>query len=168
MKKTTLLAIAALSALTSSLSAATLIGTVTNPPGGNSAQNELAYLNTLLPANIADATFGTGNIDVNGEPTSITLNPSGYEYIKLSWGQTWTFYSVIGETANVTFQAPLSGPQGQPQGLSHYTWFNNTDFPMGPSPGPGVPGGNVPDGGSTVALLGAGLAVLGLLKKFRS
>ena len=164
MKKTTLLAIAAFGALTSAVSAVPiLIQTVTNPPGGNSAANELAVLNSLLPANVADATFGTANIDVSGQATSITLNPNGYEYIKLSWGQTWQFYSTIGETTPFTFVAPNTGPQGQQQALSHYTWFNNTDLPSGPITG--GPGGNVPDSGSSVALLGAGLAVLSLLKR---
>jgi hypothetical protein len=166
MKRKLLLIIGALGALApSAFAVPILVGQVTNPTGGNSAANELAVLNSLLPASVADATFGTDNIDVGGQQTSITLNPTGFEYIKLSWGQTWQFYSTIGETAPFTFVSPSTGPQGQQQALSHYTWFNNLDFPLGPGAGPGPGGPGVPDGGSTCALLGATLAAIALVRR---
>jgi hypothetical protein len=124
------------------------------PGGGESAENELEFLNdTVLPAyndaNDPDldlAVFGTENINVGGELLSITIDVSDYEYIKLKWDGRWQFYYVGDETGEIEFNSTVFNDNEQPQALSHYTFFT-----------PREPGTSVPDHGSTAILLGAGL-----------
>ena len=66
-------------------------------------------------------------------------------------GQIYRFYGVSADEAligsgTVTFSNPV-------RGISHISFF-------------GSPGGSVPDGGTTVMLLGAGLGALGMVRRY--
>jgi len=134
------------------------LGKYDPPPGGESAADELSFLNntvlTAFPA-LPDATFGTENINASsGGMTSITLNITGFEYLKLKWDGMWQFYFIGDDTGTQTFNSTVFNTNNQPQALSHYTFFNSVDEPGGG----GTPG--VPDGGTSVVLLGAALTGL--------
>jgi protein with PEP-CTERM/exosortase system signal len=128
---------------------------------GQTATDELTCLNNqVIPfynvqhnPDLPLATFGTENIDTPTSPTSITLNLTGdFSYVKLKWDGLWQYYYIAGTTGSTTFNSTVFNNVGQPQGLSHYTFF-----------GPG--GGSVPDGGATASLLGVALFGLGLLRR---
>ena len=135
-----------------------------NPPGGDDAANELAFLNeTVLPAynaandpDLATATFGTENNNTPSGPLSITLTLGAYDYLKLKWDNKFQYYCIAGMTGDYTFDSTVFNENGQPQALSHYTYFS-------PNDGDQPPG--VPEGGWTVSLLGLGLAGLGMLRR---
>lgn len=146
------------------------IGIFQNPPGSDSPANELAFLNSTvipaytpaLPNDLPAAIAGSQNIDVGGEMLQISLNPTGYEYLKLKWGNAWQFYYTAGEATPFNFVSPGTGPQGQQQALSHYTFFNSTDAPGGPGT---IPGPNVPDGGTAVVLFGMSICGLEFFRR---
>ena len=127
--------------------------------GGQNAEDELACLNaSVIPAYNTDndpdldpATFGTDNINTDDNPLEITLDISGYDYIKLKWDGLWQFYYIGGETGEFTFESTVFNDKGQPQELSHYTFFS--------------PRNGVPDGGTTLGLLGMALFGLGMLRR---
>jgi hypothetical protein len=105
---------------------------------------------TTLPAPVAI----TGLTGVTGGAggNSITLNVTGFDYLFFHWGGQgggWAqaFY-VGGSTGNFTFDNSAIGTGQGPSvgGLSFYSFYD-------PS---------VPDGGSTVMMLGAALSGLGL------
>ena len=140
------------------------LGLFNPPPGGESAADELAFLNntvlTAFPA-LPDATFGTENVNVGGNLISITLDISNFSYIKLKWDGMWQFYEIIGEAGNFTFNSTVFNQQGQPQALSHYTFFGPDDSQ---NPPPTVPPG-VPDGGNALILMSLGLVGLALARR---
>jgi hypothetical protein len=133
------------------------------PSGGESAEKELAFLNSdVIPAynaannpDLEPATLGTDNCTgtVTSEcPTgfsdgalTITLTLGDYEYLKLKWDNRWQFYYTDSVVGDVVFNSTVLNQNGKAQALSHYTFF---------SP--------VPDGGATLLLLGAALGGLGL------
>jgi hypothetical protein len=171
MNTLALLTVAGLCALAAPAHAVPIvIGVFPDPPGGDSAANQLAFLNSTvipaytpaLPNDLPPALAGASNVDVGGELLQISLNPSGYEYLKLKWGNTWQFYYTAGETLPYNFVSPTTGPQGQQQGLSHYTFFNSTLAPGGPGT---IPGPGVPDGGTAVVLFGISLCGLELVRR---
>jgi hypothetical protein len=170
MNRLTLLAIGALLFAAPAHAVVINLGSFATPPGGDSAANELAFLNsTVLPAynaannpDLPAALAGSQNVDVSGNMLSITFNATGYEFVKLKWGQNWQFYYVAGE-GSLTFQSTTFNQNGQPQALSHYTFFNSTLAPEGPGPGVGVP-----EGGTTALLLGLAVLGLGFFRRFLS
>jgi hypothetical protein len=130
------------------------------PQGAGDANAEMVFLNsTVLPAYnnnstpiLPLATFGTPNINVTGEPLNITLDLTGWSYVKLKWGHNWQFYYIAGETGDREFESTGLNQNGGQQALSHYTFF-------GPSQN------RVPDGGSTLMLMGLALSGLAVLKQ---
>jgi hypothetical protein len=85
---------------------------------------------------------------------TIDVDITGWTYIKLAWDGRDQFYFVGDETGTLTFNSTVFNQNGDPQNLSHYALFN----PFTP---PGVP-----DGGTTVMLLGAALGALGMARRF--
>jgi hypothetical protein len=103
-----------------------------------------------LPA--ATLVGSSGQIDTPSGPTSIDIDITGWTYIKLKWDGMDQFYFVGDETGVLTFDSTVFNPKsGAPLGLSHYVLYNPT---------------GVPDGGTTVMLLGAALGALGMARRF--
>ena len=108
----------------------------------------------LTPQLIGGATTDGGGHAVPPPPTpkfiTIDFGVERETYLGLTWdgpqGGT-LFYYVGNETGPVYFESPTF-PTGQTYGLSHYMFT-----------------GAVPDGGTTVALLGLALAGLGVVRR---
>jgi hypothetical protein len=92
---------------------------------------------------------------VNGTGTTINLGSGLYTYLFANYGaQDGHGDGEHSDSAEVWYVGNLSGVITIPgNGLSGWTLF-----------GPGVPG--VPDGGTTVMLLGAALGALGVVRRF--
>ena len=91
---------------------------------------------------------------VNGTGTTINLGSGLYTYLFASYGSQardgqGTSFAEVWYVGNLNGVINIPG-----EGLSGWTLF-----------GPGIPGG-VPDGGTTVMLLGAALGALGLVRRF--
>jgi hypothetical protein len=115
---------------------------------------------------VVDPTYGTFTVtDAPGDTTggvvvfSFSLNP-GFVLAGLSLhdgaGNIVNFYSINDETSG-TNEGPVQTPtnaSGHPGGLSNFDFL--------------IEGGaaNVPDGGTTVMLLGSAFGVLGLVRRF--
>ncbi len=101
--------------------------------------------------NYPDAVFG-----LNGTGTTINLGTGLYSYLFAKYdgpnagSEVW----YVGDLAG-GIVIPGFGLAGQHYGLSGWTLF-----------GPGGGGGHVPDGGTTVMLLGAALGALGMARRF--
>jgi VPDSG-CTERM motif len=124
-------------------------GTTNFPADGQHYTRSLANPGPGFP-NYPDAVFA-----LNGTGTSIDLgNGSLYSYLFAKYdgrnagSEVWY---VGGLSGIITI--PAVGLAGQNYGLSGWTLF-----------GPGVPG--VPDGGTTVMLLGAALGALGIARRY--
>jgi hypothetical protein len=100
-----------------------------------------------LPAAIL---AGAVEVDTPTGPTSIDVDVTGFCYIKLKWDGKDQFYYVMGE-GSLTFDSTVFNANNQPEGLSHYVLYK-------------CEGQATPDGGTTAALLGLGLAGLGGLR----
>lgn len=124
--------------------------TVPGAPGGGS------YTYTVNPGSaVTLATLPTlnglyqlGNMSGISGSTSVTISLAGItaDYITIKWGQDFEAYYVHGLTGSVTL-----GNDVNRNGISGYTYWNG--------------GGQVPDGGTTIALLGLGLAGLWLFAR---
>ena len=96
----------------------------------------------------------TGGIKDNSGGNTVDLGTGGFTYLIAKYdgpnggSEIW---NVQGLTGEITI--PLFGLAGQNYGLSHWTLFGNG-------------GGGVPDGGTTVMLLGAALGALGTARRF--
>lgn len=105
----------------------------------------------VLPA----ATTTPGTVDFTNPPSTVSINIGSqgtftYLYAKYDGGNAGTEVWYIGDLSGTI---TIPGFLGQ-YGLSGYTLF-----------GTGTPGG-VPDGGTTVMLLGAALGALGMARRF--
>jgi hypothetical protein len=119
-------------------------------------QGQIDLYNATNNPDLPDATL-VGAVQVQAPSdglTSIDIDITGWTYIKLAWDGMDQFYYVGDETGVLTFESTVFNQNGQPQALSHYALFN-------PTGGPGVP-----DGGTTVMLLGAALGSLGMARRF--
>ena len=99
----------------------------------------------------------TGGIKDESGGNTVNLGTGGFTYLLAKYdgpnggSEVWNVQGLTG-----IFQIPLKGfrtnqhPQGY--GLSHWTLFG--------------PGGQVPDGGTTVMLLGAALGALGMARRY--
>jgi hypothetical protein len=140
-----------------------------NIPNGNGVRRN--YVNQLIGMALGthDVAFGNDFFRSNnafsplpqaviaglviGNGTSVNLGSGLYTYLLASYsrngdGQGTSF-------AEIWYVGNLSGVITIPgEGLSGWTLF-----------GPGIPGG-VPDGGTTVMLLGAALSALGVVRRF--
>jgi hypothetical protein len=148
------------------------------PPEPASPDQEEGYINTLLPLSPGVHVIGTRTytrttascgscpaavfnskqekpfVNNGDDTTNVDLGTGGFTYLIGKYdgpnggSEVW---NVQGLTGIVTI--PLFGLAGQNFGLSHWSLFG--------------PGGNgVPDGGTTVMLLGAALGALGMARRF--
>ena len=90
-----------------------------------------------------------GQVVINNGPSnsySVNLGAGGYNYLMIKWGRSSEFYDVAGLTGTVAFSNDINQ-----NGISHFDIWG--------------PGTTVPDGGTTVVLLGAALSGLGLMRR---
>jgi hypothetical protein len=100
---------------------------------------------------IVQVSSSTWNISWNLTGSGFTLDGVLIKDGSLNPGELYRFYGVSADEAligsgTVTFDNPV-------RGISHISFF-------------GSPGGSVPDGGTTVMLLGAALGSLGMARRF--
>lgn len=96
----------------------------------------------------------TANINVNA--LSLTIDVTGWSYLLIKGpGPQGAYYLYVGDlTGEQLFEnAPYANVQGKPQEISHYRLFGAEDIP------------SVPDSGTTVMLMGAGMAALGFARR---
>jgi len=132
-----------------------------NTAGVDGTSADLTDLVRLTSAGTVTNTFGTftvTEVSTGVEDFSFSLNP-GFVLAGLSLhdgaGNVVNFFSINDETSG-TNEGPVMTPlnaSGMPGGLSNFDFLLET-----------VP--TVPDGGTTVMLLGAAFAGLGLLRRF--
>jgi VPDSG-CTERM motif len=104
----------------------------------------------LDPAIIA----GAVEVDTPTGPTSITVDVTGFCYIKLKWDGKDQFYFVGDDPGLQTFNSTVfNRGNGSPEGLSHYVLYH-------------CEGQNVPDSGTTAMLLGTALTGLGFARRY--
>jgi VPDSG-CTERM motif len=148
-----------------------------NPIGSGTAENTFLQGQGLLPGTSQflgkrenSGTFENGAITISQFVTVTVVDASTWQ---ISWnltgsgftldgvlikdgvvqgkGQLYRFYGVSADetligSGTVTFDNPV-------RGISHISFF-------------GSPGGQVPDGGTTVMLLGASLGALGMVRRY--
>lgn len=117
--------------------------TVPGAPGGGDYTFNINP-GTSLPGTLPtlNGLYQLGNMSGLSGSTSVIISLAGItaDYITIKWGQDFEAYYVHGLTGSVTL-----GNDVNRNGISGYTYWN---------------GGQVPDGGTTIALLGLGLAGL--------
>jgi hypothetical protein len=148
-------------------------------PSGD--DNRTAYVNAMIGLTLGDSTHviypgkghdnlvtrssndfgplpGPAVLGLNGSTTTIDLGSGLYSYLFAKYDgpnggvEVWYVGNLSG---NITIPSFGFGPPGTTQyGLSGWTLF-----------GPGTPPG-VPDGGTTVMLLGTALGALGMARRF--
>ena len=133
-----------------------------NAAGVDDTSADLSILVRLTSAGTVTNTFGTftvTEVSTGVEDFSFSLNP-GFVLAGLSLhdgaGNVVNFYSINDETSG-TNEGPVMTPlnaSNMPGGLSNFDFLLET-VPV-----------TVPDGGTTVMLLGAAFAGLGLLRRF--
>ena len=115
---------------------------------------DVALGQTFTRSNNDFGTLPTAVFALNGTGTTIDLGSGLYSYLFAKYdgpnygSEVW----YVGNLSGI-ITIPAVGLAGQNYGLSGWTLF-----------GPGVPG--VPDGGTTVMLLGAALGALGIARRY--
>jgi len=168
-------AIAIACSVSSNASALTIVGIIED---GLPASGEVGYVNTLLgltapagpvviPAgtgetytkyvDLGSGSIGTGTDSLAGTGTSVG---SGWEYVAVKYdGQNGgiAVYYLNGSSATLPDSTGLwTNGGGQPFQVGSWTAYNTVETP------------SVPDGGSTVTLLGSALVAFGMVaRKFR-
>jgi hypothetical protein len=144
-----------------------------NPLDGNT---EVNFLNvdgsTLLPA------FGLLNTTVTTDPLNhavgggtgvytITTGAMTYEYLTAKYGNRTAVFYVGGIVGEITVPT-LSDPGGYFQGAGNGNGYglSGTDFYNGSTPSIVTPPRNVPDGGTTLSLMGLALTGLAAGRRF--
>ena len=146
-------------------------GTGVSGGNGASAADNFFRLQTVVGSLSGfPVPLAAGSVDIS---SNVVTNLLGFEYAVLHYGTGnggipasgggVAIFSISGGESSFTFPANGTGPNGF-GGFSGGTLFNSNAVP-GNLPGP-TPG--VPDTGSTVAMLGAVLLVLGLLRRKRA
>ena len=145
-----------------------------NPGEPADIPSERAYVNNLIglpqgsgPATIGGFAYFRKNISCGTCPAAtggakndtgsnvVNLGTGGFTYLIAKYdgpnggSEVWNVQGLTG-----IYTIPLIGLAGQNYGLSHWTLFG--------------PGGQVPDGGTTVMLLGAALGALGMARRYLS
>ena len=124
---------------------------VPGAPGGGSwnyTLNPGSAVAGVMPLPTLNGSYMLGNMGgvsastSVGGASSVTISLLGItsDYITIKWGQDFEAYYVAGLTGSVTLQNDVNR-----NGISGYTYWN---------------GGQVPDGGMTVALLGLGMGAI--------
>jgi VPDSG-CTERM motif len=121
----------------------------------NNPDSNLAALGTFLGVDVSGFTLGTNIEDAGGVDTLISVTPGSFLVVHYGGpgGGSLEFFQVInGETQVIVPADPNPADTlANPDSLSSIREF--------------IPPG-VPDGGPTVMLLGAGLAGLGLVRRY--
>jgi hypothetical protein len=162
--------IVAAAVLTSALAAQAVIIDLGITAGSPASQaHTLSRLNGQI--NIYNAAFnpdlpaallaGSTDTVTPGGGTSIALDITGWSYLSLKWGNDEQHYYIGDDSGVVTFNSTVFNLIGPPHnrrpgpflGLSGYSFFN-----------PGTTT-KVPDAGTSVLLLGAGLLGIGALRR---
>jgi VPDSG-CTERM motif len=121
----------------------------------NNPDSNLAALGTFLGVDVSGFTLGTNIEDASGVDTLISVTPGSFLVVHYGGpgGGSLEFFQVInGETQVIVPADPNPADTlANPDSLSSIREF--------------IPPG-VPDGGPTVMLLGAGLAGLGLVRRY--
>jgi hypothetical protein len=128
------------------------------PGSGLTAIDGHNYFRTSASCGTCPAATGASKtmgpfVDNGDGTTNVNLGTGGFTYLLAKYdgpnggSEVW---NVQGLTGVITI--PLVGLAGQNFGLSHYTLFGGV--------------GGVPDGGTTVMLLGAALGALGMARRF--
>ncbi len=144
--------------LVTSYNGGSIAGNVTNP-------SDLGHAYTLtLGSNVPAAPLlspvVTASSQLAGGFTSANIDfGTGFEYLLVKWANIDTFYYIGGLTGfNTVTNDVVFNPNQRPQDASHYVFYNQTTPGTGGTPG-------VPDGGTTLALLGGSLLGLGSLRR---
>jgi hypothetical protein len=112
-----------------------------------------AAFNPDLPAALL---AGSTDTVTPGGGTSIALDITGWSYLSLKWGNSEQHYYIGDDSGVVTFNSTVFNENSRRRpalGLSGYSFFN-----------PGTTT-KVPDAGTSVLLLGAGLLGIGALRR---
>ena len=131
---------------------------------GDSAQCSDPLVNTEVCNRVGSpaALVGLPAVDLTGQSKTETANElsgnvlvNGWEYISGKYGsfgiRVW-YIGNLAPTDTVTLPQKFNGGTTGPGGLSHYTLYNANQF-------------DVPDGGTTAALLGLSLVGLGMIRR---
>ena len=132
-----------------------LSGTVlgNNPLDPQSEAYSLKFsANTVIPQPAPLATTNNPNLSTN-DPT-FNLGGFTYDWVAAKWGNDVAVYYIgnLAPGTDVTLSLGGTGFSAQGHGLSNYTLFNGREVP-------------VPDGGTTLTLLGCALLGLGVLRR---
>jgi hypothetical protein len=113
----------------------------------NTGTSTYDRFNTAIGApNNAAVLAGSVKVDVGGPFAQINVG-SGFNWLLIKYGDNDYVWNISGMTGTIDVPTTLGSGGGQ----SHYSLYN-------PAP-------TVPDGGMTVAMLGAGLGLLALLRR---
>ncbi|HXG48461.1 MAG TPA: VPDSG-CTERM sorting domain-containing protein [Methylomirabilota bacterium] len=95
---------------------------------------------------------GNSTGQIGAAATSLSIDVTGWEYLMVKWANDSYYYYVGGLTGTHTVvNDVVFNNKGKPQDASHYRFFGGTH--------------GVPDGGSTLLLLGSVLTGLTLLRR---
>lgn len=124
--------------------------TVPGAPGGGNYTFNVNPGSSVTAATIPilNGLYQLGNMSGISGSTSVTISLAGItaDFITIKWGQDFEAYYVHGLTGSLTLDNDVNR-----NGISGYTYWNG--------------GGSVPDGGTTVVLLGLGLSSVCLLAR---
>lgn len=113
---------------------------------------------TVIPKPANDAMlpgYKTDTPDSPSAPYTLNLGDWEYDWLLAKWGQDSAIYYIKGLGPEITITLAGTGWEYQTgRGLSHYTLFNRGERDY-----------HVPDGGTTVLLMGLGLMGLGALRR---
>ncbi len=110
------------------------------------------FFGATLPNPAAQSTQQDGNDTASMD---IDLGNMSYDWLMAKWGGVHTYYYIAGLTGKITLinDVVMNKPGKAGLGLSHYSLYN---------------GKKVPDSGATIALLGAALLALGMVRRSQS
>jgi hypothetical protein len=129
-------------------------GTAPNPP-----HDDRVYTVTIgdpsgVPAPpLPLATWNSIGDKFSDPVTTISVDVTGFTYLSIKWGDDTVFYYVAG-SGEITVPVPDFENSVNGKGASHYNLFGVDEVEI-----------SVPDGGSTLALIGLSLTVLGCIRR---
>lgn len=134
-----------------------------NPYDMSVEQYTLKYSSgTLIPKPVPLATLPGYRKDTDN--ATVDLGAFIYDWVLAKWGEDAAVYYIGDLKGSITLSLDGTGWASTGHGLSHYTLFNAVRIP------PDGGGGEtpVPDGGTTVVLMGIGVLGIGFLRRYVS